>query len=191
MSRAPKRLSHGDRQLSTEGILPPPDRLEIIRNFPIPESRLNLQQFLGLCTYYRQFNMRHANYVGPFRGLLKESNPWIWTSEHTLAFDELKRNFANCIMLKHIIPDAPFRLQTDASSCGIAGILYQVDKEGDHRVVSLVSRCLSGPELNYTTTEKELLAIIYSITKLRTFLIGRRFTIITDHKGLTFLNTTL
>ena len=178
-------------ELSTEGILLPSDRLEIIRNFPIPESRLNLQQFLGLCTYYRQFSMRLSNYVDPFRDLLKESNAWIWTSEHTLAFDELKRNFSNYIMLKHIIPDAPFRLQTDASNCGIAEILYQVDKEGDHRVVSLVSRCLSGAELNYTTTEKELLAIIYSITKLRTFLIGRRFTIITDHKGLIFLNTTL
>ena len=178
-------------KLSTEGILPPLYRLEIIRNFPIPESRLNLQQFLGLCTYYRQFSIRHSNYVDPFRGLLKKSNPWIWTLEHTLAFDELKRNFASCTMLKHIIPDAPFRLQTDASNCGIAEILYQVDKEEDHRVVSLVSRCLNWAELNYTTTEKELLAIISSITKLRTFLIGRRFTIITDHKGLTFLNNTL
>lgn len=54
----------------------------------------------------------------------------------------------------------------------------------------MVSRCLNGAEIHYTTTEKELLAIIYSVTKLRHYLMGTRFLIITDHKGLTFLNTT-
>ena len=69
-------------------------------------------------------------------------------------------------MLKHLIPNATFRLQTDASNFGISLILYQFDEFGNHRAVTLVSRYLNQAELNYITTEKELLAIIYSTTKL-------------------------
>ena len=162
-------------ELSTEGILLFCDKLDVTRSFPIPGNRNQLQQFLGVCTYYRQFSVRHSNFVDFFRTLLKESGPWNWTSEHTRVFNDLKENFANCIMLRHIIPNATFRLQTDASNFGISGILYQFDKFRNHRVVTLVSRCLNQAELNYTTTEKELLAIIYSITKLRTLLIGKKF----------------
>lgn len=69
-------------------------------------------------------------------------------------------------------------------------MLYQVDANSDHRVISLVSRCLTGAEMNHTITEKELLAIVYSITKLRTYMLGTTFDVITDHKALTFLCTT-
>ena len=128
--------------------------------------------------------------MDPFRSLLKGSNPWEWKSIHTRAFEELKQNFVDCIVLKHTISDAPFKLQTNASNFGISGVLYQIDADGNHRVVFLVSQCLNTAELNYTTTEKELLAIVYSVTKLRTLLIGRKFEIITGHKGLIFLNKT-
>lgn len=93
-------------------------------------------------------------------------------------------------MLKHILPKVPFRLQTDASDRGIAGILYQIDEIGDHNIVAIVSRCLNRAECNYTITEKELLAVMYSIEKFRVYLIGVNFTIVTDHQCLTFLKST-
>ena len=80
-------------------------------------------------------------------------------------------------------------MQTDASDLRISGILYQVDSEGDPRIISLVSRVLTHYETRYTTTEKELLAIIYSILKFRCYFIGSQFEIVTDHKSLTFLLT--
>ena len=103
----------------------------------------------------------------------------------------MKSAFANCVKLSHILPGVKYRLQTDASNLGISGILYQCDQEGNQYIISLVSRCLNMAEQNYATTEKELLAIVYSVTTLRTYLIGTRFEIITDHKGLTFLNSTV
>lgn len=89
-------------------------------------------------------------------------------------------------MLKRIIPGVTFKLQTDASDRGIAGILYQTDKGGNHNVIGLVSRCLSHVEIKYTTTEKELLAIVYLVEKFRVYLIGVHFEIVADHQCLTF-----
>ena len=82
-------------ELSTEGILPFCDKLDIIRSFPIPGNRNQLQHFLGVCTYYRQFSACHSNFVDFFRTFSKESGPWNWTPEHTRVFNDLKENFAN------------------------------------------------------------------------------------------------
>ena len=178
-------------ELSIDRVRPIPERLEFIRNFPRPENRLQLQQFIGVCTNYRQFTLRHSNLLDPFRNLLKAKNSWNWTGCHDEAFETMKSAFANCVKLSHILPGVKYRLQTDASNLGISGILYQCDQEGNKYIISLVSRCLNMAEQNYVTTEKELLAIVYFVTKLRTYLIGTRFEIITDHKGLTFLNSTV
>ena len=106
--------------LSTEGIRPEPDKLEVIRRFAEPNNLKQLQQIIGVCTYYRQFTVRHANLIDPFRSLSKGKSPWIWTVEHARAFENLKNGFANNITLCHVIPDAPLKLQTDASDRGIS-----------------------------------------------------------------------
>lgn len=176
--------------LSTDGIRPDPKKLEIIRNFAEPENKTQLQQILGICNFYRQFSLKHAYYIDPFRELLKKDVCWKWTRELSKAYQDLKDNFANDIVLHHILPNTPFNVQTDASDKGICGILYQTDDKGHHYLISLVSRCLTSPEIHYTTTEKELLAVIYSVQKFRMYLIGSKFRIITDHKSLTFLKNT-
>lgn len=182
-----KFLGH---ELSTNGIRPLPDKLESILNFKKPRNKRELQQFLEICTYYRQFTIRHSDLMDPFRLLLVEKNPWRWTESYDKAFEDMKSAFVKYVELKHHIPGARYKLQTDASDIGISGVLYQCDENNELRIVSLISRCLNSAEVNYTTTEKELLAIVYSITKLRTYLLGVQFEIITDHKGLTFLLTT-
>lgn len=182
-----KFLGH---ELSVDGVKPRQDKLELIQKFEKPRNRTELQRFIGMCTYYRQFTVKHAILLEPFRSLLKEKNFWDWTPQHDRAFENMKLAFINCVQLDHYLPGKQFRLQTDASDLGISGILYQVDDLNELRVVALVSRCLAEAELHYTTTEKELLAIVYAVMKLRIYLLGTRFVIITDHKGLTFLNST-
>lgn len=185
-----KKVKFLGHEVSVDGIRPLRDKLNVISEFESPRNRTDLQRFLGICTYYRHFTVQHANLIEPFREILKGKNPWKWDENHEKAFSVMKKAFVNCVRLSHHMPGKKYRLQTDASDVGISGILYQVDDEGECRIVALVSRCLSSAEINYTTTEKELLAIIYAITKLRTYLIGQKFLIITDHKGLTFLNST-
>ena len=82
----------------------------------------------------------------------------------------------------------PFHLQTDASNYGLGAILTQLSEEGD-RVISYATRTLNGAELNYSATEKECLAIIWGIRKLRPYLEGYHFAVITDHMALKWLNS--
>ena len=110
--------------ITNKGIMPAPKKMEVIRKFAEPNNKKQLRQFLGVCNYYRQFNIQQSRSVDPLRELLKKDIPWLWTQKHTEVFETLKRDFANCITLKHIILGAQFRVQTDASDQGIRGILY-------------------------------------------------------------------
>ena len=175
--------------LDTHGISADPDHIKKIVDFPCPRTRQELQGYLGVCGFYRRFIIKYASYVEPFRCLLQTGKSWKWTEEMTRAFEALKINFTNTVVLHHYMSNRKFYVQTDASDLGISGILYQIDMEGYARIISLVSRVLTKYETRYTTTEKELLAIVYSILKFRYYLVGVKFEIITDHKSLTFLLT--
>ena len=177
--------------LTPSGIIPDPDKLKYIRDFEEPKNKTDLQSFLGVCNYYRQFNVTHSRDIDPLRELLMNNAKWKWTDVHVEAFHILKIHFLNHISISYIIPNAIFKIQTDASDRGIGAILYQDNEKGDHCLIAIVSRCLSGPELNYTTCEKELLAVVYAVTKFRVYILGSSFEIITDHKALTFLESTM
>lgn len=177
-------------RLSTKGIVPLESGLQKIGDFAEPKNRKQLQSFIGVCTYYRQFVVKYANLLEPFRDLLKEKQSWSWSPEHSVAFQELKEGFSKCISIEYYDPSKTFCVQTDASLQGISGILFQTDENGDHHVISLVSRGLQKAEYNYTISELEMLAIVYSVDKFRTYLMGQHFEIITDHKALTYVNQT-
>lgn len=123
--------------------------------------------------------------------MLRKDAHWDWTCNHANSYQKIKENFLKSVCLNHIIPNAPFKVQCDGSLIGIGGVLYQLDENGHHCIVSVASRCLTSEEKRYTTTEIELLAIVYCVTKFRFYLIGTRFNIVTDHKGLTFMSSTV
>lgn len=92
----------------------------------------------------------------------------------------------NALTLVAPRPNLPFFLYTDASDTGIGAILTQ--KDGDQEYLfTCLSRPLRGAELNYTTTEKECLAVIFAVKKLRCYLEATEFTVITDHSSLIWL----
>ena len=101
-----------------------------------------------------------------------------------------KEKFSNMVMMNH--PDflKTFYLQTDASNVALGAELYQEDGDKEHYTITFASRSLLAAERNYTTTEKELLSIVFAVGKFRTYILGNRTVIIrTDHKALSFLNT--
>ena len=177
--------------ITSKGVIPGPENLETIKNFQEPRNQKQLRQLLGVCNYYRRFSLEYNKIVEQFRDLLKKDATWEWTDKHSQNFNNLKKSFIRTVCLTHIIQNATFYVQSDASDYGIGGVIFQRDDNNEKRIVSIVSRCLTNAEINYTTTEKELLAVVYTVTKFRYYLIGVRFEIITDHKGLTFLNSTL
>ena len=82
-----------------------------------------------------------------------------------------------------------FYLQTDASNVALGAELYQEDSDKEHHTIAFASRSLLAAEINYTTTEKELLSIVFAVGKFRTYILGNKTVIRTDHKALSFLNS--
>eukprot|EP00731_Ephydatia_muelleri_P021521 Em0014g112a len=78
-------------------------------------------------------------------------------------------------------------LDTDASDTGIGAVLSQISDEGSERVIAYASRSLSRPEQRYCVTRKELLAVVSFVQQFRQYLLGREFTLRTDHGSLVWI----
>ena len=87
-------------------------------------------------------------------------------------------------MLAIYNPKLELKLDTDASSVGIGGVLSQIDDSGVERPVEFVSRTLSKSERNYSQIEKEGQAIVWCLKRLHRYIYARPFTLVTDHKAL-------
>lgn len=117
---------------------------------------------------------------------LTGKNTFKWNVEHQLAFDALKEALTQPPVLS--LPNGidHFILDTDASDTGIGGVLSQV-QEGKEKVISYSSFTLTPEQRKYCTTRKELLAIVRFTRQYKYYLLGRVFTVRTDHSSLTWL----
>lgn len=181
-----QQISFLGHRISAEGLEPDPVKVEAIQDFPTPRTQRQLRGFLGLCNYFRQFVPNYARTVEDMRGLLGGKVRWKWTEAANRAFNDLKDAFKKRVMLNQPDFEQPFRIDTDASYSGIAGVLYQ-EVDGERRIISLASRGLSDAEKRFTVSEVEMLAIVFAVTKFREYVLGRHLTIVTDHKALQFL----
>ena len=171
-----------------------PTKLTAISKMPIPTSVKQLQAFVGMCNYYRDFVPHFSDIVSPLTSLASASPSTfadLWTPKHTRCFEEVKQALTlaaeETLALFDFASKSPLVMETDASDIGISAILSQCDKEGKLRPIAYLSRRLSSAEQNYNVTEKEFLAIIYGVSKIRSYLIGRPLKVFTDHLALKFL----
>ncbi|UYV75961.1 hypothetical protein LAZ67_13001935, partial [Cordylochernes scorpioides] len=171
---------------SKHGIKPAEHNIKAVRNFPRPKKVKEVQSFLGMCSYYRKFIKDFSKIADPLTNLIKKSVSFTWTERQEEAFQTLKTALLSPPILGHFNPNAPTYVHTDASNIGIGATLVQ-DIGGEEKVISYLSRTLSKAEQNYSTTEKECLAVVWSMSKLRTYLYGRHFKIVTDHHALCWL----
>ncbi|KAH8280810.1 hypothetical protein KR044_007779, partial [Drosophila immigrans] len=183
-----RRIHYLGHVISEEGIHTDPGKVAAVRDLPPPTSLKELRQCIGMASWYRRFVPNFATVVQPMSQLLKKGRKWVWALEQQVAFDQLKVLLTTAPVLA--CPDfhAKFVLQTDASNVGIGAVLTQ-EIDGQERAISYVSRRLNKAEENYSATEKECLAVIWAIRKLRCYLEGYRFEVITDHLALKWLNS--
>ncbi|UYV70284.1 hypothetical protein LAZ67_7002373 [Cordylochernes scorpioides] len=169
-----------------EGIKPAEYNIKAVRDFPQPKKAKEVQSFLGMCSYYRKFIKDFSLIADPLTSLIRKNVQFIWTGKQEEAFQNLKKALMNPPILGHFDPNAATCIHTDASNIGLGATLIQ-NIGGEEKVISYLSRTLSKPEQNYSTTEKECLAVVWSISKLWPYLYGRHFKIVTDHHALCWL----
>ncbi|UYV77740.1 hypothetical protein LAZ67_15002095 [Cordylochernes scorpioides] len=182
-SRRIKILGH---LVDANGIHPDPDKVEAVSKFPRPRNISELKSFLGLCSYYRRFIENFAGKARSLHDLLKTEKQFYWDAAQEKAFEVLKTALISEPVLGHFDESADTHLHTDASGHGIGAVLLQI-QGGKERPIAYASRSLTKAENNYSTTEKECLAVVWSISKFRPYLFGRPFTVVTDHHSLCWL----
>ncbi len=147
-----------------------------------------LQSFLGLINFSLRFVPHLATITQPLRNLLVKGHIFNWTSDCQQSFEHVKRLVQQVSTLSHPDFTKPFKLQTDASNHGLGAVLLQQDDMQQWRPISYISRSLTKSERNYSTTEKELLAIVWAFQKWHPYLHGTTITVKTDHQMLIALN---
>uniref|UniRef100_A0A1Y1JVH7 RNA-directed DNA polymerase n=1 Tax=Photinus pyralis TaxID=7054 RepID=A0A1Y1JVH7_PHOPY len=174
--------------VDAHGLHPDPDKVKAILNITSPTNLQEVRRFLGTCSWYRRFIPEFSTIVSPLTRLLKKDVKFDWTSECEEAFVQLKQLLATAPILH--CPDftKSFILQTDASAYGLGAVLTQTFPDGE-RVICYLSRSLSHAERNYSTTERECLAVIWGVEQLRHYLEGVSFTVVTDHHSLLWLHS--
>ncbi|UYV76601.1 hypothetical protein LAZ67_14001425, partial [Cordylochernes scorpioides] len=173
-------------EVSENGIRPDQEKIRAVRDFATPRSLKEVRSFLGLSSYYRRFIPNYAHVAQPLNNLLKKDSAFNWNQEEQNAFEALKSALISEPALGHFDYSSPTEIHTDASNYGIGAVLVQIQK-GKERAIAYASRTLNKAEKNYSTTERECLAIIWAINKFRPYVFGQPFTIVTDHHSLCWL----
>jgi hypothetical protein len=169
-------------------VSPDESKVKAIKSFPLPRNVRDVRAFLGLAGYYRSFVPNFAALSKPLTQLTRKDVKFCWSEPQQTAFDDLKEALTSDSVPANLEFDTPFILSCDASNYAISAILSE-EHSGKERPLSFASRVLNNHEINYSTTEKELLAVVFGVQTHRCFLYGRRFKVITDHAALKWLIT--
>jgi transposase InsO family protein len=181
-----KEVSYLGHQIMEAGVRLNPKKVAAIEQFPTPTNPKQLKAFCGMISYYQWFIPNHTRIASPLYKLLKKDTKFEWTAAQENAFQQLKSKLTREPILQY--PDflKEFVLTTDASNQGLGAVLSQ-GQIGKDLLVAYASRSLNSAESHYTTSEKELLTIVWSIKYFRPYLYGRKFKIVNDHKPLVWI----
>ncbi|MEL7308979.1 MAG: reverse transcriptase family protein, partial [Pseudomonadota bacterium] len=169
---------------SEVGASPSPTKVAAIQSIESLKNVKEVRQFLGLASQYRKYINRFAEIAEPLNRLLDKGTDFVWDVRCGQALDELKSKLSSAPVLANPDIRKTFEVYSDASDAAVAAVLQQ---EG--RPIEYASRALTGAERKYSVSEKECLAILYALKSFRHYLLGKHFTIFTDHCPLTFLQS--
>ncbi|KAK9721408.1 Reverse transcriptase (RNA-dependent DNA polymerase) [Popillia japonica] len=163
-------------EISSRGFRPSARKLKSVVDFPEPNSVTAVRQFLGLTGYFRRFIKNYATKAKPLTELLDST--WEWNARHRDSFELLKQELISDNVLAMYSPNAYTEVHTDASNLGLGGIMLQKDGNGQMRPVMYVSRQTTVDERKYHSNELETLSVVWVLEKLRVYLIGINFVIV-------------
>ncbi|CAN6583778.1 unnamed protein product [Malus baccata var. baccata] len=174
--------------ISEKGIEVDKSKIDLVRHLPSLTSVREVRSFLGHAGFYRRFIKDFSKIAQPLCRLLQTEVAFEFTKECTESFKQLKELLTTAPSI--VPPDwsLSFELMCDASDYALGAVLGQRKDKRPH-VIYYASRTLNDAQLNYSTTEKELLAVVFALDKFRSYLIGTKVIVFTDHAALKYLLT--
>ena len=169
---------------TSNGIKPDPCKIRDLQEMATPTDKAELQHFLGFATYLSRFVPNFSSKTAVLRELLQKDSIFVWEAHHNKAFEDIKTALTECTLLQYYDPHKPVFIHTDASLKGLGAAILQRDENMHLRPVEYTSKSLTATEQRYSCIERELLAIVFAVHRFHTYLYGRSFNVVTDHKPL-------
>jgi len=160
--------------IGEDGVRMEKEKVQGVIEWPVPKSVKDVQKFLGLANYYRQFVKDFAKIARPLHEMTRKETKWSWEEKQQKAFEELKERFTTEPVL--VIPDLDkeMRVEADVSDFVMGGVLSMKCEDEKWRPVAYISKSLNEAERNYEIHDKEMLAIIRCLEVWRHFLEGAK-----------------
>ncbi|GJW77068.1 reverse transcriptase domain-containing protein, partial [Tanacetum coccineum] len=170
-------------KISKSGLEVDRAKVEVIAKLPHPTSVKGVRSFLGHAGFYRRFIQDFSKIARPMTHLLEKETPFVFSEECIDSFNTLKRKLTEAPILIAPDWDLPFELMCDASDFAIGAVLGQ-RKNKHFQPIHYASKTMNEAQTHYTTTEKELLAVVYAFEKFRSYLVMSKSIVYTDHSAI-------
>ncbi|GJX90838.1 reverse transcriptase domain-containing protein [Tanacetum coccineum] len=173
-------------KISKSGIEVDRAKVDVIAKLPHPTTVKGVRSFLGHAGFYRRFIQDFSKISRPITHLLEKDTPFVFSQDCINAFETLKKKLTEAPIL--VVPDwnLPFELMCDASDFAIGAVLGQ-RKMKHFQPIHYASKTMTEAQIHYTTTEKEMLAVVYAFEKFRPYLVLSKSIVYTDHSALKYL----
>ncbi|GJU21083.1 reverse transcriptase domain-containing protein [Tanacetum coccineum] len=173
-------------KISKTGIEVDKAKVDVIAKLPHPTTVKGIRSFLGHAGFYRRFIQDFSKIARPMTHLLEKETPFIFSKECIEAFETLKMKLTQAPILVAPDWDLPFEIMCDASDFAVGAVLGQ-RKTKHFQPIHYASKTMTEAQAHYTTTEKELLAVVYAFEKFRPYLVLSKSIVYTDHSALKYL----
>lgn len=170
--------------IDSNGLRKDDDKVKAIVDAPQPSNVTEVRAFVGLVNYYARFFPNMSQVLSPIYNLLKKSTTFNWNSACVNSFNLVKKIIASENVLAHYDQKLPLILMCDASQNGIGAAIFHTMKNNENKPIAFASKTLTVAQRNYSTIDREALAIYFGVNKFQQYLMGRNFTLLTDHKPL-------
>ena len=179
------RVSFFGAEYSADGMHPCPKKIQGITEMTPPMDKQQLASFIGMVTYMGNFVPHLSHHTEPLRAMLKQEAVFAWDEMANASFQKIKDLIAKSATepLRYYDRRKPVTVQADASQRGLGACLLQ-----DGQPIAYASKNLTDTETRYANIERELLAIVFACQRFNTYVLGRPFTVESDHKPLEMIH---
>ena len=174
--------------VSSRGIEVDKAKVDTIQSLPYPTSVREVRSFLGHAGFYRRFIKDFSKIALPLCKLLQKDMAFEFDEACKKAFDKLKELLTSTPVIQPPDWNVPFEIMCDASNYAVGAVLGQRIGKASHAIY-YASRTLNDAQRNYSTTEKEFLAIVFALEKFRSYLLGTKVIVYSDHAAIRYLMT--